>query len=186
MAPLPHKPMPSPAPPITIIASTNRPGSLTAQVAAHYATLLQQAGTPSAVLCLTALPADFTASALYERQGKTFAHLQAQMTTAQRFVFIVPEYNGSFPGVLKVFLDGLQWPTTFKNKKCALIGLSKGPQGAALALSHLTDIFHHPGMHVHPLRPKLANIHDSQLGTILGNDVYAQLLADQAAAVAQY
>ncbi len=174
-------------PSITVVAATNRPGALTTQVADHYATLLQQRGIHAHILSLTALPADFTASALYANSGKNeaFNRLRHSMEEAQKYVFITPEYNGSFPGVLKAFIDGLQFPSTFKDKKCALIGVSKGPQGGALALSHLTDIFNYLRMHVHPLKLRLANVHDGQLATLLANSTYTQLLAEQADAVCE-
>ena len=42
------------------------------------------------------------------------------MSQSEKFVFIVPEYNGSFPGVLKTFIDGLAFPDTFEQKKNVL------------------------------------------------------------------
>ena len=71
-----------------------------------------------------------------------------KLMAVKKFVFITPEYNGSFPGVLKAFIDGMRYPGTFEGKKCALVGLSAGNQGAALAMSHLTDIFNYLGMNV--------------------------------------
>lgn len=173
---------------ITVVATTNRTDSLSAQVASHYVGLLQQKGCPSQVLQLADLPADFTAKALYEHRGQheAFNRLRAVMEATQKYVFIVPEYNGSFPGVFKAFIDGLQFPYTFKGKKCALVGVSKGPQGAAFALSHLTDIFHYLRMHVYPLKPRLAGIHDSQLATVLANQQYVELLEEQAAGMVDY
>ena len=173
---------------ITVVAATNRENSLTAQVAAYYAQMLQQQGGDAQILSLTAQPADFTVSALYANRGKQpgFNRLKEMMETAQKYVFIVPEYNGSFPGVLKAFIDGLQFPTTFRDKKCALVGVSKGAQGGALALSHLTDIFNYLRMHVHPLKPRLGNIHDSQLATVLANEQYVALLQEQAKGVMCY
>ena len=177
-----------PSSPITIVAATNRENSLTAQVANHYAQLLHQRRSDAQVLQLTELPADFTVSALYANRGKhpVFNRLKEAMEVAQKYIFIVPEYNGSFPGVFKAFIDGLQFPTTFRDKKCALVGISKGPQGGALALSHLTDIFHYLRMHVHPLKPRLGNIHDSQLATVLANKHYVELLEEQAKGIIQY
>ncbi|MEL6607264.1 MAG: NAD(P)H-dependent oxidoreductase, partial [Bacteroidota bacterium] len=104
----------------------------------------------------------------------------------QKYVFIVPEYNGSFPGVFKAFIDGLQFPNTFKDKKCALVGVSKGPQGASFAMSHLTDIFHYLRMHVYPLKPRLAGIRDGQLASVLTNQQYVQLLDEQATGIINY
>ncbi|MHA7877494.1 MAG: NADPH-dependent FMN reductase [Bacteroidota bacterium] len=165
---------------IVVVAGTNNKNSLTAQVADYYAMLLQKRGYDNEVLKLTRLPADFTVTALYENRNKNaaFNHLQAIMETAQKYVFIIPEYNGSFPGVFKAFIDGLRFPDTFLGKKCAMVGVSQGTQGGALAMSHLTDIFHYLKMHVYPLKPRLSSIHDSSLATVLANTQYVRLLAE--------
>src|SRR3569623_1850259 len=159
---------------ITIDTTTNQKNSLTAQLAGYYAGLLQKHSCNCQVLKLTDLPADFTATALYKNNVKDpiFNQLREIMENEQKYVFIIPEYNGSFPGVFKAFIDGLKFPDTFRGKKCAMVGLSKGPQGGALAISHLTDIFHYLRMHVYPLKIKLINIHDSKLTTVLSNAHY--------------
>ena len=101
------------------------------------------------------------------------------VAATKKFVFVVPEYNGSFPGILKAFIDGLQ-PSVFQEKKCALVGVSKGIQGAVLALSHLTDILHYLRVYIYPLKPKLAKIPDTQIASVLENKLYVQLLEEQA------
>ena len=67
-----------------------------------------------------------------------------------------------------------------------MAGVSKGPQGGAFAMSHLTDIFHYLKMHVYPLKPRLGNILDSQLATVLANAQYVQLLEEQAEGIINY
>lgn len=173
---------------ITIVASTNRRQSLTEEVAHYYADLLRQKGCPSQILKLTELPPDFTVSALYENRDSNpaFNKLRDRMEAAQKYVFIVPQYNGSFPGVLKAFIDGLRFPATFKDKKCALVGISQGWQGGLTALSHLTDIFHYLKMHVYPYKPTLGNIKDSRLQTVLANEQYVQFLEEQAAGIIHF
>mmetsp|Transcript_20110 Transcript_20110/g.46636 ORF Transcript_20110/g.46636 Transcript_20110/m.46636 type:complete len:179 (-) Transcript_20110:1328-1864(-) len=173
---------------IIVVSSTNRKNALSARVADYYVNLLHKRKCNSQVLDLTDLPPDFTVTALYENNGKnpTFNRLRECIETAKKYVFIVPEYNGSFPGVLKAFIDGLRFPDTYREKKCAMVGVSKGPNGGVFAMSHLTDVFHHLGMHVHPLKPRLGNIKDSRLETVLANTHYTQLLEEQAEKIINY
>ncbi len=173
---------------ITIVSGTNNKNSLTAQLADYYAGLLHKRGGSSQVLKLTSLPADFTVTALYENNGQhpEFNQLRTIMEIAQKYVFIIPEYNGSFPGVFKAFIDGLQFPDTFRGKKCAMVSVSQGTQGGVLAMSHLTDIFHYLRMHVYPLKPRISGIQDSQLATILANEQYVQLLEEHAEGIINY
>lgn len=133
-----------------LVATTNRTNSKTYQFAQYYQQLLADRQIPSDILSLQHLPRDFAFSALYENAGKnpTFNEHKLRMDAAQKYVFVVPEYNGSFPGVLKTFIDGLGWPNSVAGKKAALVGISDGNLGAAHALSHLTDILHYLGCNV--------------------------------------
>lgn len=173
---------------ITVVSGTNRPGSTTLKIAAHYAELLEKLNEEHQVLDLQDLPADFTITALYDQHGKNqdFNKLQKKITASDKFVFIVPEYNGSFPGVLKAFIDGLEYPGAFQDKKAGIIGLSDGSQGAALAISHLVDIFNYLGMHVLAARPRLAGINNLLSSEGIDNKLYNKMLEDHAKAMVRF
>lgn len=167
---------------ISIIVGTNRENSKSKQIAIQYQAILKKLNQVSAIIDLTELPDDFIFTALYHNTGKntTFNTVLEQLNRSEKFVFVVPEYNGSFPGVLKAFIDGMTYPSSFLHKKCALVGLSSGVQGGGLALSHLTDIFNYLGMHVLALKPKLARIEKNMKDGAVIDDLYVQLLEDQA------
>ncbi|GAA5020844.1 hypothetical protein GCM10011506_03980 [Marivirga lumbricoides] len=166
---------------ITIIAGTNRKNSVSLEIANLYKNLLDQHQQQSQIIDLAELPNDFIFSALYENSGKNAAFnvYQDKLKDSEKYVFIIPEYNGSFPGVLKAFIDGMGYPSSFRNKKCALVGLSSGVQGGGLALSHMTDIFNYLGMHVLALKPKLARIERNFDGEQVTDVLYNQLLEEQ-------
>ena len=167
---------------IKIIVGTNRKNSVSKTIATLYQSILLEKGMESEILELENLPADFVATALYENNGKNpgYNEFHDRVKAGKKFVFIVPEYNGSFPGVLKTFIDGMTYPNTFRNKKCALVGISSGIGGGGIALSHLTDIFHYLGMHVLALKPKLAKIEQNMSDNLLTNRLYVELLHTQA------
>ena len=167
---------------IQIICGTNRSDSVSKIISESYQQLLKELGQESNIIDLSHLPEDFAFTALYDNAGTNpdFNPFRKMMAEAQKFVFVVPEYNGSFPGVLKTFIDGLRFPDSFKNKKCALIGVSSGIQGAGLALSHLTDIFNYCGMHVLAQKPKLMHIEKNMDDDNNLSDLYASLLKEQA------
>lgn len=145
---------------ITIISCTNRKFAVSKTVSEFYQNLLAREGVESKILDLQELPVDFVGPALYENsdQNQAINEMTDLINTSNKFVFVVPEYNGSFPGVLKAFIDGMSYPNPFKNKKCAMVGLSSGIQGGSLALSHLTDIFNYLGMHVLALKVRMPGI----------------------------
>lgn len=167
---------------ITIISGTNRKNSISKQVALQYQEILKELKTDSTIVDLENLPADFISSALYEKQGTNvdFNPIREHMKVAQKFVFIVPEYNGSFPGILKTFLDALEFPGTLKGKKCAIVGLSSGIQGGVMAMSHLTDIFNYLGMHVLANKPKLIRVNGMMENGKVADESYLKRLKNQA------
>ena len=169
-------------PMIKIIVGTNRKNSVSKVVAEAYLEILKEKGAEAEILELEDLPSDFSESALYENNGKNpeYNAFHDRVKSGKKFVFIVPEYNGSFPGILKTFIDGMTYPNTFRNKKCALVGISSGIGGGGIALSHLTDIFHYLGMHVLALKPKLAKIEQNMSDNLLTNRLYVELLHTQA------
>jgi chromate reductase len=145
---------------ILIISGTNRDEALSPTVAGAYEELAKDVGLDAEIIDLRHLPHDFIISALYDKAGKhpEFNKLRKKMTEANKFVFIVPEYNGSFPGVLKAFIDGLDYPDTFTNKKAAMVGVSAGLLGSSHAMSHLTDILNYCGTHVLARKPRFTTI----------------------------
>jgi NAD(P)H-dependent FMN reductase len=166
---------------ITIISGTNRQNSVSAKVANLYQSLLSAHQRESQIIDLADLPTDFVYTALYDNNGKNpeFNQFLQKLKASDKYVFVIPEYNGSFPGVLKAFIDGMEYPNSFQNKKCALVGISSGMQGAGLALSHMTDIFNYLGMHVLALKPKLARIEKNFDGEEVTDKLYSELLEEQ-------
>ncbi|MCU0428599.1 MAG: NAD(P)H-dependent oxidoreductase [Cytophagaceae bacterium] len=173
---------------IGIIAGTNRPQSRSLQLSALYQRVLQEKNQPSQLIDLSRLPSDFTVSALYTNNGKNpvFNEFIQQVRSCDKLVFIIPEYNGSFPGVLKAFVDGFDYPSSFKNKKTALVGISSGDLGAALALSHFTDVLHYLGAQVLSQKVRFQGIDKAlQEGQLL-NPKHLEYLHRQAEALLAY
>lgn len=171
---------------ITILAGTNRPNSRARRIADYYRNLLTELGAESQILDLAELPADFVATALYANAGMhpEFNRLAAMLDTSAKVVIIVPEYNASFPGVLKAFIDGLTYPSVLQGKRAVLVGLSSGGQGGLLAMTHLTDVLMYLGTTVLPQRVRLPFIsQDLNAENGLNHDLSRQLLREQALAL---
>lgn len=168
---------------VGIVVGTNRPEALSEQVAQYYATRLKEKAVDEVdIIRLAELPADFLLSALYDNNGKNeqFNQLCGRVLAADRLVFIVPEYNGSYPGVLKAFIDGFPYPSPLSGKRIAMVGVSSGVQGGALAMSHLNDVFAYLHADVVGVRVRLMQInkHLSEDGQI-EYDLYNQLIGMQ-------
>ena len=83
---------------ITIISGTNRKGSRTLQVANYYLEFLQQKKEDVHLVSLVGMDVLQRSEALLKTETEF-------LIPSDKFIFVMPEYNGSFPGVLKAFLD---------------------------------------------------------------------------------
>jgi chromate reductase, NAD(P)H dehydrogenase (quinone) len=143
---------------ITIISATNRPGSSTLKVAQYYQKELKKRGIDAGILSLTQLPASLIASDLYGKRSVEFEPIQKIVTQTTKFLFIIPEYNGSFPGVLKTFIDACDFPDSFYDKKTALTGISSGKYGNIRGIDHFTGVCHYLHLNVMSLKLHIAAI----------------------------
>lgn len=166
---------------MAIVAGTNRKESNSLKIARCYHSLVARSTEEVQLVDLGQLPADFTASALYENAGKnaSFNLLRNQITSASRLVFVIPEYNGSFPGVLKAFVDGLSYPHLLQGKRAALVGHSAGELGGIVALNHFADVLHSLGSEVLSYKIRLPAVQHYLRGETLSDERYLKMFHTQ-------
>ncbi len=143
---------------ITLINATNRPENLTGKVVSVYQEILNRLNLENQLFEIAELQDDFVFSASF---GKQNAHMEQiikeKIIPATKFVIISPEYNGSYPGVLKAFLDCVP-PKHFVGKRAALVGVASGRAGNLRGMDHLTDVLHHLGVEVLSLKIPISNL----------------------------
>lgn len=143
---------------ITIIAATNRPNSNTLKVAKYYQQQLKHKGVESNLFSLEHLPVDVLNTDMFGKRSTAFQKIQDLISNTDKFLFVMPEYNGSYPGVLKVLIDACNFPDSFYDKKTALVGLSSGKYGNIRGVDHFTGVCHYIHLHILPLRIHIPNI----------------------------
>ncbi len=143
---------------ITIISGTNRKDSNTLKVAKYYQNELLKKGLKTTLFSLMDLPENLIISDLYGKRSEAFHKIQLQITQTTKFLFVIPEYNGSFPGVLKTFIDACTFPESFYDKKACLVGISSGKYGNVRGIEHFNGVCAYLHLNVMPLRLHIANI----------------------------
>lgn len=143
---------------ITIISGTNRPHSNTLKLAKYYQKSLLERGQQTKLFSLEDLPDNLIKTDLYGKRSPAFQPIQEMVSSTEKFLFIIPEYNGSFPGVLKTFIDACDFPESFYNKKACLVGLSSGKYGNIRGIDHFAGICSYLHLNVMPLRLHLSSI----------------------------
>lgn len=166
-----------------IISGTNRRESRTLQVAKLIQSFYQDSGETTELLDLSTLPYDQLTGEDYPGPGKTpppaWATAVNTVTQSEAIIFVVPEYNGSFPGALKYFLDHWKYPETFEARPVCFVGLG-GTFGGLRPVEHLQQVMNYRNAYVFPQRVFLFNIWnvlkdgqltDANMMTLLKNQV---------------
>jgi NAD(P)H-dependent FMN reductase len=148
---------------ITVISGTNRPGSRTLLFSTHYLRQLRELGQEAQLLDLAEMRLEHYAPNMYDAKAMSAELRELQnrfVISAKKMVIFVPEYNGSYPGVLKLFLDGIsinEYPRNFKGKHIALVGVASGRAGNLRGMDHLATAINHMGGWVLPNKLPISN-----------------------------
>ncbi len=133
---------------IIVFSCTNRPNSYTLKVSKAYVNILKSLGCEAKLLDFSDLPENIAFTETYSRRTEPFEKIINEYIRDQnKFIFISPEYNGSYPGILKVFLDSVH-PKEWVNKHACLVGVSNGRAGNLRGMDHLTGVLNYLKMHV--------------------------------------
>ena len=125
----------------TIIAATNRPGSNTLKVATIYQQYFKEEGIETKLLSLE----DFTSM----KRDEQFDLLEQEyLVPATKFIFVMPEYNGSFPGIFKLMMDISDLSVCWNFKKVMLVGVANGRSGNLRGIDNMTNMCHYMKMDV--------------------------------------
>ncbi len=143
--------------PIALLSGTHRPGSYTLRVAEYLAQRLEALREASHILDFQRLPTDFLVSDLFGARSAAFAAWIEVLQQCPAWIWIVPEYNGSFPGLTKVFIDALP-REVLRKRRAGLVGVSDGRFGNLRGLDHLSAILSYCGMEVFAHRAHLMRI----------------------------
>lgn len=145
---------------IEIVAGTDRRGSRTSQVAKLIHGYFQEAKAPSQILDLADLPMVHLHTARYDqRELKEMGEAVSRINKAQGLMMIIPEYNGSFPGALKHFIDHWKFPDSFEGRPVSFIGLG-GRFGGLRAVEQMQQVFSYRDAFMFPQRTFLINVHN--------------------------
>ena len=149
----------------TIISATNRVGSHTEKVANFYQRLLMENGVEAGIFSMVGLN-------VLEKNPE-FTRIEKELLIpTQKFIFIMPEYNGSYPGVLKAMIDITDVKKTWWWKKVLLTGISTGRAGNLRGMDHITGSLHHMNMIVHPNKLPISVIDKvMDAGGVINNQV---------------
>jgi NAD(P)H-dependent FMN reductase len=184
------------SPRILVFAGSIRTGSFNRKLARATAEALKRRDVEVTFADLRDYPmplydGDQEASEGIPRIAKAFKEL---LRSHDAFVIASPEYNGSFPALVKNVIDWASRPEpgeksleVFRGKTAALVSASPGPGGGVRGLRHLRELLDMIGVNVIPTQvtvPRAGEAFDAEGRLVRPGDVDAidRLASDLAAA----
>ena len=152
---------------ITVISGSNRKNNLTLHFAKYAYTLLKEkTETKVAFVDFSNFDTFPINNELYDKENQptTVKMLQDDfIVPATKFWFFIPEYNGSYPGIVKLILDSLSvraYKESFDSKKACITGVASGRAGNLRGMDHLAEVLSHLGVYVHPNKTPISSIYN--------------------------
>ncbi len=150
---------------ITIVNGTNRSGNLSQIISKYYRDELVGLGAKDVqYISMEDLSRDMAHSLMFTPDGHCDALTKMQddsIIPSSKFLFILPEYNGGMPGILKLFIDACSTyrkDDNFMGKKVGMIGVAAGRAGNLRGIEHLTGVMNYLGAIVMPNRLPISAI----------------------------
>ncbi|MFU8812319.1 MAG: NADPH-dependent FMN reductase [Balneolaceae bacterium] len=171
---------------IHILSSTDRPNSNARKVSDYVAGLFS-AEIDAKVFSLEDYPFGQVNGGKYGHTPEDVSTFNGHFLDADGYLFVVPEYNGGFPGVLKQFIDYLPFPKALAFKPVSMIGEAAGSFGALRPVEHLQDLFIYRKALVYPERMFISGVNDAfAAGTGLQDEKMQSLLEQQVQGFEQF
>lgn len=137
---------------ITLIAGTNRANSRTGRVTKYIQKRFEHHGVSTTRLDLVDLPMELLSSDAYDETPRGFLPFSEAVLHSDGLYVVAPEYNGSFPGALKLFIDHLPFPESFEQRPVAFTGIAAGIFGNLRGIEQLQMVFGYRNAHIFPKR----------------------------------
>lgn len=144
---------------IEVISCTNRKGSNSSKVADLVLRKLNDLGEESQFIDLSQIDWGELNENLYgeDNRPSSMKPLIERIDKADGLYLICPEYNGSYPGVVKTFIDFWSYPKSFEKRPVCFTGLG-GVFGGLRPVEHLQQVFGYRNAFIFPERVFLQNV----------------------------
>lgn len=171
---------------IVVVCGTNREGALSRLLATEAAECYRELGHDVDLLDMNELPPEALLPTAYKDQAEGVKSLVARFLKSAGVVFVVPEYNGSYPGVLKLFVDMLPFPEGFDDRPCAFIGLAAGQFKGLRAVEHFQQVAAYRNAHIFPRRLFIGDSFKQFVDGKLSDDELSKRLRAQSVGFAKF
>lgn len=145
---------------IHILSSTDRPNSNALKVS-EYAKGVMSERCEVEIFSLKDYPLNDIVGGKYGKEIESVQSFNNRFLNADGFLFVIPEYNGGFPGILKIFYDYLPFPKAFHRVPVSLIGEAAGAFGALRPVEQFAQLLSYRKAHIFPDSMYIQRVNDS-------------------------
>ena len=152
---------------LKIISGTDRPDSNSLRIALYLQKEYGIHGIDADIINLQDFPTSAVEGGRYGDKPKEVNDFIAPVVDADALVIVCPEYNGGYPGILKLFIDYLPFPESLNKKPISFIGHANGAFGGLRAVEQLQQVVGYRNAHVFPERvfiPRIGKNFDDEEG----------------------
>ncbi len=144
---------------IQILVATNRKDSRSDLLARNVQKKFKKVNIESEVMNLASVAWDELNHNLYgaDNMPPSMKPLVQKINEADGIYVVCPEYNGSFPGAVKTFIDYWEYPTSFEKRPVCFTGLG-GMFGGLRPVEHLQQVFGYRNAFIYPERIFMQNV----------------------------
>lgn len=164
---------------INIISGTDRPNSNAMRVASYLKKRYAEWDEViPKIIDLCEFPIQEVSGGHYGKELPAVERFNSQLLDADGFCVVCPEYNGGYPGILKLVIDHLPYPNALEKKPVCFVGEANGTFGALRAVEQLQQVFSYRNAYTFPERviiPRINDNFDEQEGI---SDVFQQQLLE--------
>lgn len=122
---------------LKIVSGTDRPDSNAMSISRYLKRQYEEEGAEVEIVDLKEFPLDAVKGGPYGKKNKPLSDFLRPIMEADGLVIVTPEYNGGYPGILKLMIDYLPFPEAFEKLPICFVGESAGTFGALRAVEQL-------------------------------------------------
>ena len=144
---------------IEIISGTDRPDSNALQVSQYLKEKYEAQNAQAGITNLQEFPHQQVVGGPYGADIPAVDEFIEPLLDADGLVIVCPEYNGGYPGILKLMIDYLPFPESLTKKPICFVGEATGAFGGLRAVEQLQQVVGYRNAHVFPERVFISRVH---------------------------
>ncbi len=146
---------------LQIISGTDRPGSNALRIAHYLRKRYNSAATHAEIIDLQDFPLSAIQGGKYRDEIPAVNRFVQPLLDADGLIFVCPEYNGGYPGILKLFIDYLPYPVSLNKKPVCFVGEANSLFGGLRAVEQLQQVAGYRNAHTLPERVFISRVKEN-------------------------